>query len=209
MSGGDRLHAGVNIGATDPEAHLEAEPVMFGFWIFLMSDLVLFALLFATYAAMSVHGIAGGPTPKDVTDLKSAGIETGLLLTSSFTFALASVALKYDRDYPRLKLWLIVTAMLGMGFIGFEIRDFLKLSHNGQVPQLSGFLSAHWALVGTHMLHVTAGLLWLAFIWPQIGMERLRDLVRLRIMRLALFWHMLDIVWVGIMTFVFLYGAMG
>ena len=207
MSTEKKLHPGINIAQTDPKAHLEAEPVMFGFWVFLMSDLVLFTLLLATYGAMSVHGMAGGPTPKQVTDLTSAGIETALLLASSFTFALASIALKYDDNQRALKRWLIVTALLGAGFIGMEIKDFITLAGKGQIPQVSGFLSAHYALLGTHMLHVASAIVWMAMIWPQMKVPRLKDLVRLRIMRLALFWHMLDVVWVAIVTFVFLFGA--
>ena len=207
MKAEKKLHPGINIEHTDPQAHIEAEPVMFGFWMFLMSDLVLFALLLATYGAMSVHGIAGGPSPKQVTDLTSAAIETALLLASSFTFALASIALKYDRDLRRLKRWLIVTALLGAAFIGFEIKDFVTLAEKGHVPQVSGFLSAHFTLLGTHMLHVASAIVWMVLIWPQLGDLRLQKFVRLRIMRLALFWHMLDVVWVAIVTFVFLFGA--
>ncbi|QIG80227.1 cytochrome c oxidase subunit 3 [Stakelama tenebrarum] len=207
MSDQQSLHAGVNIGRTDPEAHEEAGPVMFGFWVFLMSDLVLFALLLATYSAMSLHGIAGGPTPKDVTDLKSAGIETALLLASSFTFGMASLAQKYRDDRAPMVAWMVATALLGIAFLGFEARDFVKLAEEGHMPQRSGFLSAHFTLLGCHGLHVSAGLVWMAVLFVQMRVPGLERLVRLRIMRLALFWHMLDVVWIAILTFVFLYGA--
>ncbi|MXP27139.1 cytochrome o ubiquinol oxidase subunit III [Altererythrobacter indicus] len=201
------LHPGINIGQSDPEQHMEAEPIMFGFWVFLMSDLVLFALLLVTYSAMSLHGIAGGPWPQDITDLTSAGIETALLLLSSCTFAMASLAQKYSSRQSRLVIWLVVTALLGCAFVGMEIRDFAKLAAEGVVPQRSGFLSAHFTLLGCHALHVSAGIVWMIILLFQMRIKALEDLVRLRIMRLALFWHMLDIVWVAILTFVFLYGA--
>ena len=185
----------------------EAPPVLFGFWIFLMSDMVLFALLFATYASMSVHSVAGGPAPEDVVDLTSAGIETALLLTSSFTFGLASLALKYRDATGSVLMWLGVTAVLGLAFVGMEIHDFALLVDAGSVPQRSGFLSAYFTLLATHGLHVSAGLIWLAVMVVQILVQHLGDAQRLRLMRLALFWHMLDIVWIGIFTFVFLFGV--
>lgn len=207
MSAAKLLHPGLNIGSADPEAHRQAGPVMFGFWVFLMSDLVLFALLLATYSAMTRHGIAGGPTPADITDLKSAAIETALLLTSSFTFGMASLALKYREDTGHLFAWLAVTALLGLGFLGLEAMDFAKLAGEGAVPQRSGFLSAHFTLLGMHFLHVAAGLAWMAVVAVQLAMWGLCRAVRLRIMRLALFWHMLDIVWIALFSFVFLAGA--
>ena len=209
MSADRKLHAGINIGHSDPDAHREAEPVMFGFWIFLMSDLVLFALLLATYSAMSRHGIAGGPTPRDVADLLSAGVETALLLLSSFTFGLASLALKYRRDNRHMLGWLGVTALLGAGFLALEMRDFAMLAADGATPQRSGFLSAHFTLLGCHALHVAAGLGWMALLVVQLTTRGMDRGLRLRFMRLALFWHMLDIVWIAILTFVFLYGAIG
>lgn len=201
-------HPGINIRATNPDANAAAEPIMFGFWVFLMSDLVMFALLLATYSAMSVHGLAGGPTPAEVSDLRSAGIETGLLLASSFTFGMASLALKYREDTLRLMAWLIVTFVLGAAFIGLETRDFAKLIAKGSAPQRSGFLSAHFTLLGMHGLHVIAGLLWILLSLVQIAIAGFEQGVRLRIMRLALFWHMLDVVWIAIFTFVFLFGKL-
>lgn len=201
------LHPGLNIGHTDREGHQQAEPVMFGFWVFLMSDLILFALLLATYASMTVHGTAAGPTPRDVTDLKSAAMETGLLLTSSFTFGLASIVLKYREDMWPMLGWLGITALLGLGFLGLEAMDFAKLAGEGAVPQRSGFLSAHFTLLGTHFVHVAAGIVWMAVIVVQALKWGISRAVRLRIMRLALFWHMLDVVWIALFTCVFLAGA--
>ena len=203
-----RHYPGLNLGSTDEGGDRAASEVVFGFWIFLMSDLIVFALLFATYADMSVHGVASGPGPRDIIDLRSAFAETALLLASSFTFGLASLALKYGPDRRRLVFWLAITFLLGAGFVGLEVRDFLVLlGEKNAPPQASGFLSAFWLLVGTHGAHVTSGLIWIAVMLVQIGvLGTIRD-VKLRIMRLALFWHLLDVVWVGIFTFVFLYGA--
>jgi cytochrome o ubiquinol oxidase subunit 3 len=201
------VHPGLNLGSTDEYSHEEAEPVIFGFWVFLMADLVLFALLFATYASMSVQGQAGGPAPADVFDLSSAFIETMLLLASSITFGMASLALKYRADGPHLVFWLLLTFVLGAGFIGMELHDFWGMAGQGAVPQRSGFLSSFFLLVGTHGLHVTAGLIWMIVLLVQLRVLGRTTSVKLRIMRLALFWHMLDIVWVCIFTFVYLFGV--
>ena len=201
------VHPGLNLGSTDEYSHEEAEPVIFGFWVFLMADLVLFALLFATYASMSVQGQAGGPAPADVFEISSAFIETMLLLASSITFGMASLALKYRADGPHLVFWLLLTFVLGAGFIGMELHDFWGMAAQGAVPQRSGFLSSFFLLVGTHGLHVTAGLIWMIVLLVQLRVLGRTTSVKLRIMRLALFWHMLDIVWVCIFTFVFLFGA--
>ena len=202
-------HTGLNLGERHGETDEAAEEVIFGFWIFLMSDLVLFAMLFATYADMSLHGIASGPAPHDIIDLKSAVIETALLLASSFTFGMASLALKHRSGRSRLCFWLAITFVLGASFVGMELRDFhLLITEHQAPPQLSGYLSSFYLLVGTHGLHVTVGLLWLVVLLVQIGTLGLVSEVKLRVMRLALFWHMLDIVWICIFTFVYLFGAL-
>ncbi|HIG66027.1 MAG TPA: cytochrome (ubi)quinol oxidase subunit III [Methyloprofundus sp.] len=201
------LHPGLNLGSTDEYSHDVSEPIIFGFWVFLMADLVLFAILFATYASMSVQGQAGGPTPIDVFDLPSAFIETMLLLTSSITFGMASLALKYKADSLHLVFWLVLTFCLGAGFIGMELRDFWVMIQQGAVPQRSGFLSSFFLLVATHGIHVTAGLFWMLVLLLQLRVFGRTTEVKLRLMRLALFWHMLDIVWVCIFTFVYLFGV--
>jgi cytochrome o ubiquinol oxidase subunit 3 len=200
-------HPGLNLGSADEYSHDEAEPVIFGFWVFLMADLVLFAVLFATYASMSVQGQAGGPAPRDVFDLPSALIETMLLLSSSFTFGMASLSLKYRSDGTHLVFWLLLTFALGAGFIGMELHDFWAMAAQGAVPQRSGFLSAFFLLVATHGIHVTAGLIWMLVLLIQLRIFGRNTPVKLRLMRLALFWHMLDIVWVCIFSFVYLYGV--
>jgi len=200
-------HPGLNMGSTDPETHEAAETLLFGFWVFLMSDLVLFALLFADYAAQSQHGVAGGPTPGDILDLKNPFIETMLLLASSFTFGLAALAMKYRQDRTRLVFWLVVTFALGAGFVGLEVYDFTDMISKGHGPQTSGFLSAFFLLVGTHGIHVSSGLIWLLVLLVQVFVFGLNRNVKTRLMRLAIFWHMLDVVWIGIFTFVYLFGV--
>lgn len=204
-----RHHPGLNLGETDSGSHAAAQPVVFGFWVFMMSDLVVFALLFATYAAMSQQGIAGGPGPQELFGLTKPFIETLLLLASSFTFGLVSLALKYSNDRARTALWLVVTFVLGAAFVAMEAHDFWSLIHRDNAPpQRSGFLSSFYLLVATHGLHVSAGLVWILVMLVQLAVFGPVRAVKLRIMRLGIYWHMLDIVWIGIFTFVFLFGVM-
>lgn len=198
-------HPGLNLGAAHGKADDEAEEVVFGFWVFLMSDAILFGLLFATYVTM-VGSTAGGPGPKDLFEIESAFIETLLLLASSFTFGMASLALKYRHDRSRLLGWLGVTLLLGLVFLGFELHDFHAMMDKGGVPSRSGFLSAFFALVPLHGLHVAVGSLWLVAIAAQIWRFGLDHDVKLGVLRLGLFWHFLDIVWVGIFSVVYLVG---
>jgi cytochrome o ubiquinol oxidase subunit 3 len=206
MSAEVRRHPGINLGAAHPQAHDAAEEVVFGFWVFLMSDLVLFGLLFATYVTM-VGATAGGPGPRELFDIKSAGIETLVLLTSSFTFGMASLVLKHARHWLRLLLWLAVTLILGVIFLAFESHDFVIMFDKGGTPSRSGFLSAFFALVSTHGLHVTAGSVWIIIMMVQVVTFGIDDThVKTRLLRLGLFWHFLDIVWVGIFSVVYLTG---
>lgn len=198
-------HPGLNLGRTDPEAHRDAEEAVFGFWVFLMSDLVLFALLFAVYVTM-IGATDGGPGPRDVFDLASAAMQTGVLLLSSLTFGMASLAMKYDKAPRKLILWLAVTLALGLLFLGLELRDFATMAGEGAVPSRSGWLSAFYALLSTHGLHVFAGCVWITVMLVQIRVFGLRSEVKLRILRLGLFWHLLDIVWIGIFSVVYLGG---
>lgn len=179
----------------------------FGFWLYLMSDAIIFALLFATYVVMSGN-TAGGPAGKDVFDLSHAFSETMLLLLSSVTFGLAAVALLSDRRAAVIG-WLAVTFALGAGFVGMELSEFSGMIAEGASPQRSGFLSAFFTLVGTHGLHVSAGLVWILLMVAQIAVKGLTAPVRSRLMRLGLFWHFLDIVWIGIFSVVYLPGVMG
>jgi cytochrome o ubiquinol oxidase subunit III len=178
----------------------------FGFWLYLMTDLVLFASIFATYAVVG-HNYAGGPTGKELFDLRYLFVETMLLLFSSATFGLAALAMHDDRKGLVLT-WLVVTFLLGFGFIAMEINEFYHLILDGNGPQRSAFLSAFFTLVGTHGAHVTIGLIWMAVMMGQVDTKGLTTPVRSRLIRLSMFWHFLDIVWVGVFSFVYLLGVL-
>jgi len=184
----------------------QVQPRLLGFWVFLMSDALIFALLFAVYATM-IHATDGGPAGKQLFDLKASLIETLLLLVSSFTFGMASLNLIYRPERPRLLVgWLGATLALGLAFIAMELNDFRLMTAQGASAQRSGFLSAFYALVSTHGLHVTAGCLWLIVMLVQLKVFGPDPRVRLRLMCLALFWHFLDVVWVAIYGVVYLQG---
>lgn len=198
-------HPGLNLGSAHGKDNEAAERMMFGFWVFMMSDAILFGMVFATYMT-SIHATAGGPGPHDLYDIKSAFIETILLLTSSFAFGMASLALKYKHSKTRLIGWLAVTLVLGVSFLGFELHDFITMFAKGGVPTRSGYLSAFFDLVPLHGLHVTAACIWLVCLVGQIARYGLDAKTKLGIMRLALFWHFLDIVWIAIFSVVYLAG---
>lgn len=202
-----RLYPGTNLGKTDPDTHKAAEELVFGFWVFLMSDAVLFALLFAVYETMT-GSTAGGPGAAQLFHWKPALIETLILLTSSFTFGMASLIMKYKQHIRLLQIVLIVTLILGLSFLGFEISDFAKLIRLGAVPQSSGFLSAFYVLVSTHFLHVLSGCIWIVVMVIQLSVFGLDETAKTRLLRLGIFWHFLDIVWIFIFTFVYLLGIL-
>lgn len=201
------LHPGLNLGQRHPETHAHNERVVFGFWVFLMSDLIIFGLMFATYASMlSPAGFAGGPGPKQLFSLPAAAVETGLLLLSSFTYGLASLAMKYRTDRRVLVAWLLVTLLLGLSFVAMELHDLQGMAAVGGVPQRSGWLSAFYGLVPLHGLHVSAGCLWIVVMLVQVARFGLTTPVKSRLLRLGLFWHFLDIIWIGIFSVVYLGG---
>jgi cytochrome o ubiquinol oxidase subunit 3 len=201
-------HAGINLGATDPHAHDRAESAIFGFWLFLMSDAVIFALLFAVYGTM-VSSTVGGPNPASEFEMVPTLIETVLLLTSSLTFGLAVLAMKHDGGARRGLLgWLAVTLVLGLAFLAMEWRDFATMLSHGAHPARSGFLSAFFALVPLHGLHVAAGCLWLLVMAAQVLVHGLDAQTKINLLRLSLFWHFLDIVWIAIFSAVYLPGLM-
>ncbi|MBY5988660.1 cytochrome c oxidase subunit 3 [Roseovarius atlanticus] len=209
MSENKVLHPGLNLHGTDPARHSRAETTIFGFWVFLMADLVLFALLLATYGSMSVHGVAEGPGPGELFDLKLPLIQTLALLASSLTVGLAMLHVKYRSDLRGLAIWLAATALLGLVFLALEALDFHRLAVTENAPpQRSGFLSIYFLLTGTHWLHVACGLIWMAVLAMQTAAWGLDSPVKLRLLRLGLYWHMLDVVWVAIFTFVYLFGAL-
>jgi cytochrome o ubiquinol oxidase subunit III len=178
----------------------------FGFWIYLMSDLVLFATLFATFGVIG-RNYAGGPTGKELFDLPRVFGETMLLLVSSATFGMAALATHGDRKSRALG-WLGVTYILGLGFVSMEVNEFYGMIAAGNGPQRSGFLSAFFTLVGAHGAHVTAGLIWMAVMIGQILTKGLTLPVRSRLVRLGMFWHFLDIVWIGVFSLVYLMGVL-
>ncbi|MEL7684058.1 cytochrome c oxidase subunit 3 [Citromicrobium bathyomarinum] len=202
---GNGLYPGLNLGATHGEAHEDAEKTVFGFWVFLMSDLIIFGILFASHASyLDPIGMAGGPGPKDLFDLTSVAIQTAFLLVGGIAYAGVSLALKYDQGRARIIGWLLVCALLGTGFLFFEVKDFIAQAGEGGVPQASGWLSSYWALVGLHGIHVFSGILWIFATIGQIATRGLDDVVKVRLSMLGVFWHFLDLIWVGIFSLVFL-----
>jgi cytochrome o ubiquinol oxidase subunit 3 len=178
----------------------------FGFWLFLMSDAIIFALLFATYAVMA-QGHWAAQAPANMFDLERTAIETAVLLLSSLSFGMASVAIAARRRDVAV-LWLIVTALLGARFVMMEVEDFRALIAQGAGPQVNGYLSAYFTLIGTHGLHVTVGVVGIVIMLVQLLLRGLQQLVVSRIARLGLFWHFLDIVWIGIYSVVLLPGML-
>jgi cytochrome o ubiquinol oxidase subunit III len=179
--------------------------VAYGFWIFLLSDIVMFAALFATYAVL-VRATAGGPAGAQLFNQGSVAIETACLLASSYTCGLMSLAVG-SRRRDGTYFFAIVTFALGAAFLALELREFAGMIAVGATPQRSAFLSALFTLVGCHGLHVTVGLVWLAVMMAQVAVKGFRANVQRRLLCFALFWHALDIVWVWLFTVVYLMGV--
>ncbi len=179
----------------------------FGFWAYLMSDCLLFGALFAAYAVLRGN-VAGGPAGSEIFSLPFVFGETLILLTSSFTAGLASLA-AYRGSKRGVLGWLTATFALGAAFLAMEMTEFTRLVRSGNGPQRSGFLTSYFTLVGTHGLHIAAGLLWMAVLIVQIAASRsLTPKMARRVSLLGLFWHFLDIVWIFIFTIVYLMGVM-
>ena len=174
----------------------------FGFWLFLLSDIVMFSALFAAYAVLQDH-VAGGPDGLKLFNRGYVLAETMCLLVSSFTCGLCALAIE-RRATTAFYLWGVVTFALGAAFIGLEISEFLRMIREGAAPERSAFLSAFFTLVGCHGLHVTLGLAWLATMMAQVGTLGFRPVIVRRLLCFTLFWHALDIVWVGVFTIVYL-----
>jgi cytochrome o ubiquinol oxidase subunit 3 len=204
--------------AVDGEVRHEAQPyasdagpaskrivVGFGFWIFLLSDIVMFAAFFAAYAVLA-HATAGGPSGAAFFSQRSVAIETGCLLASSYTCGLMSLAIA-SRRYALTYLGALLTFVLGAVFLVLEVREFAGMIAAGAGPQRSAFLSAFFTLVGCHGLHVTAGLVWLVVMMAQVTIKGFRETVERRLLCFSLFWHALDIVWVWLFTVVYLMGV--
>lgn len=176
-----------------------------GFWIYLMTDLVLFATLFATYAVLR-DSVFGGPSGKELFDMPFVLAETLVLLTSSFTCGLGIIALHRQKKAQVLG-WFVVTFLLGATFLAFELTEFNHLIHEGNGWQRSAFLSAFFALVGTHGLHILVGLLWMAVLMVYVLRRGLTEHTSRRLILLGMFWHFLDVVWIFIFTIVYLMGV--
>ena len=200
-----KSHPGLNLGPSHGKAHEDAEPIVFGFWIFLMSDLVTFAMFFAVYAT-SIHATAGGPGNADIINVTSIAIQTAMLLISSLLFGIARVLMKHRSSKRTVIYWLLGSLAFGLCFLGLEIHDFLDLAQKGAVPMRSSYLSAYWALVSLHGIHVSVGALMIMVVCTQIGLFGFTDDVKTRVLRLGLYWHFLDIVWIGIFSVVYLPG---
>jgi len=186
-------------------AHDPEDMRALGFWLYLMSDLVIFAGLFATYVVLSGNH-AGGPTQKELFDLPYVLAETGFLLVSSAVYGLAMIAAR-NGQRGKVLLGLLAAMILGLCFVAMELNEFALMIHEGAGPDRSGFLSAFFALVGTHGAHVSMGLLWMAVMMVQTASKGLTVPVQGRLMRLGMFWHFLDIVWIALFSVVYLLGV--
>jgi cytochrome o ubiquinol oxidase subunit 3 len=180
--------------------------VGFGFWVFLLSDIVMFSAIFAAYAVLT-HATAGGPSGAQLFNQRSVAIETACLLASSYTCGLMSIAIA-SRRYAATYWAALVTFLLGACFLALELREFAGMIAIGAGPQRSAFLSAFFTLVGCHGLHVTAGLVWLVVMMAQVAIKGLQATVERRLLCFTLFWHALDIVWVWLFTVVYLKGVL-
>ena len=180
--------------------------VGYGFWIFLLSDIVMFSAFFAGYAVLA-HATAGGPSGIQLFNQRSVAIETGCLLVSSYTCGLMSMAIG-SRRYGATYLAALITFVLGACFLALELKEFAGMIAIGAGPQRSAFLSSFFTLVGCHGLHVTAGLVWLVVMMAQVSIKGLTATVERRLLCFSLFWHALDIVWVWLFTVVYLMGVL-
>ena len=179
--------------------------VAYGFWIFILSDIVMFSALFAAYAVLSGN-TAGGPTPRELFNLHNVFIETACLLFSSYTCGLGMLSAE-RRQPARFLLFAAFTFALGAAFLTIEISEFAGMVRAGAGPSRSAFLSSFFTLVGMHGAHVTTGLFWLAYTVVQVVVKGLRPVVLRRLACFSLFWHALDIVWIGVLTLVYLMGG--
>jgi cytochrome o ubiquinol oxidase subunit III len=190
----------------DEHPHPEGYSTMLGFWIYLMSDCLIFAILFATYAVLGGN-FAGGPGPKDLFELPLVAVNTAMLLFSSITYGFAMLGMAKGNKTQTL-IWLAVTLVFGGCFLGIELYEFSELIHEGAGPWRSAFLSSFFTLVGTHGLHVTFGSIWLITLMVQVSRFGLTAANQRRLACLSLFWHFLDVIWIGVFTFVYLMGML-
>lgn len=180
--------------------------VGYGFWIFLLSDVIMFSAFFAAYSVL-FKSTAGGPTAQQLYDLRNTAIQTACLLSSTFTCGLASIAVS-ERSLKWTQIALLCTGVLGAAFLGLELHEFAGFIARGAGPSRSAFLSSFFTLVGCHGVHVTAGLLWLGTMMAQFYAKGFRTDIRHRFLCFTLFWHALDIIWVAIFSLVYLVGSL-
>jgi cytochrome o ubiquinol oxidase subunit 3 len=190
----------------DEHEHEAGGNTLLGFWLYIMSDCLIFAVLFATFAVLGGE-YADGPTPRKLFDLSLVAVNTAMLLLSSITYGFAMLS-GARGSVASTQTWLIITAMFGLAFLGIELHEFAHLIAEGATPRRSAFLSCFFTLVGTHGLHVTFGLIWLATLVVQIRQRGLGPANMRRLTCLSMFWHFLDVVWIGVFTFVYLFGVL-
>lgn len=190
----------------DEHPHPEGHSTQLGFWIYLMSDCLIFAILFAIFGVLGAN-YAAGPGPRDLFDLKLVALNTAMLLFSSITYGFAMLTMDKGR-VGATQFWLAVTGLFGLAFLSIELYEFHHLFSIGATPQRSAFLSSFYTLVGTHGLHVTFGTIWLVTLMVQVARRGLIAANRRRLMCLSMFWHFLDVIWIGVFTFVYLMGML-
>ncbi len=202
-----------DLSADKPRFHIEEEPhhpegssTMLGFWIYLMSDCLIFAMLFAAFGVLGGN-YAAGPAPRDLFELPLVAVNTAMLLFSSITYGFAMLAMERGKK-GQVQAWLAITGLFGLCFLGIELYEFAHLIHEGATPQRSAFLSAFFTLVGTHGLHVTFGIIWLVTLMAQVAQRGLIPANMRRLMCLSMFWHFLDVIWIGVFTVVYLMGML-
>jgi cytochrome o ubiquinol oxidase subunit III len=186
--------------------HHPQNGTLFGFWLYLLSDLMIFACLFAAYGVLG-RSYAAGPSGADLFDLRLIALNTAILLVSSITYGFAMIAMQ-NRSKRGTIGWLIATGLLGLAFLAVELYEFAHLIHLGAGPQRSAFLSSFFALVGTHGLHVLFGVVWLVVLCVQVQRFGLTRTNIRRVACLSMFWHFLDVVWIGVFSFVYLMGVL-
>jgi cytochrome o ubiquinol oxidase subunit 3 len=186
--------------------HEAGHSTMLGFWMYLMSDCLIFAMLFAAYALFGTS-YAGGPKPSELFELPLVAVNTSMLLLSSITYGFAMIAMQ-EKKKSAVLIWLAITGLFGAAFVGIELSEFHNLIREGATPERSAFLSSFFTLVSTHGLHVTFGIIWLITLMVQVGRFGLTAANQRRLMCLSLFWHFLDVIWIGVFTFVYLMGVL-
>ncbi len=189
----------------DEHDHPPGQSTMLGFWLYLMSDCLIFAMLFATFGVLGTS-YAAGPGPKDLFDLKLVALNTAMLLFSSITYGFAMLEMMKGKKNATL-LWLAITGLFGFAFLCIELYEFHHMIHEGAGWWRSAFLSSFFTLVGTHGLHVTFGIIWLVVLMVQVTRFGLIEANQRRLMCLSMFWNFLDVVWIGVFTFVYLMGV--